>query len=47
MVYGVEDLVQERSYNWDADSRADIDAGAIRAMHEMLGNRSKGCGCGG
>lgn len=34
-------------HNWDADSRADIDAGAIEAMHETLGNRPTGCGCGG
>jgi len=47
MVYDIEDVFQGRPYNWDMDSRADIDAGAIRAMHEMLGNRPTGCGCGG
>lgn len=47
MVCDVEDVVRGRPCNWDADSRADIDTGAIRAMHEMLGNRPKGCGCGG
>lgn len=46
MVYDIEDVFQGRPYNWDMDSRADIDAGAIRAMHEMLGNRPTGCGCG-
>lgn len=37
MLYDVEDVVQGRPCNWDADSRADIDAGAIRQCMKCWG----------
>jgi RHS repeat-associated protein len=46
MVFDLEDFGQGRPYDWDADSRADIDAGTVRAFEEMAGLKSVGCGCG-
>ena len=32
-------------FNWDADSRNDINSGALRAAQEIPGMRAAGCGC--
>jgi hypothetical protein len=43
-IQGAEALVGG-PFNWDADSRQDINAGALRAAQEMTGSRDIGCGC--